>query len=247
MDDPNAVPNGLVSSAMPFALPPQATQTSPLLASAAGVPPASPVSPLLQVASATPPSADDAAWQGILGKIRSGESPDYNTIVGGGKFSDMSAHPNVGVRQPDGSMSHAAGAYQFQPGTWAPIAKKLGLTDFSPKSQDAGAKYLAEQTYQAQTGRSIVEDWKKGAVDWGALGDKWTSLKKAGGSAGSSAADSSQALPSTSVSPSPSGLQITPEGMKGLMLMQALAPLYRFTPVNYDPFKVMPHQHNVGN
>lgn len=37
---------------------------------------------------------------------------------------------------PQGN-SRAAGAYQFEPGTWAPYAQKLGITDFSPASQDA--------------------------------------------------------------------------------------------------------------
>lgn len=32
--------------------------------------------------------------------------------------------------------SHAAGAYQFQPKTWATYAKQLGIHDFSPASQD---------------------------------------------------------------------------------------------------------------
>src|SRR4051812_2380519 len=34
-------------------------------------------------------------------------------------------------------ISHAAGAYQFQKGTWHQYAKKLGIKDFSPASQDA--------------------------------------------------------------------------------------------------------------
>jgi hypothetical protein len=33
-------------------------------------------------------------------------------------------------------ISHAAGFGQFQPKTWEPYAKKLGITDFSPESQD---------------------------------------------------------------------------------------------------------------
>lgn len=33
--------------------------------------------------------------------------------------------------------SHAAGKYQFQPGTWTPYAKLLGVWDFAPESQDA--------------------------------------------------------------------------------------------------------------
>jgi hypothetical protein len=31
--------------------------------------------------------------------------------------------------------SHAAGLYQFEPGTWDPVATRLGITDFKPESQ----------------------------------------------------------------------------------------------------------------
>lgn len=43
-----------------------------------------------------------------------------------------------GNQGPQGN-SRAAGGYQFEPGTWGPIAQKLGITDFSPQSQDAVA------------------------------------------------------------------------------------------------------------
>ncbi len=38
-------------------------------------------------------------------------------------------------RQGPAGISHAAGIYQFQPGTWRPIARRLGIHDFSPESQ----------------------------------------------------------------------------------------------------------------
>lgn len=45
-------------------------------------------------------------------------------------------------------VSHAAGLYQIQPGTWRPYAEKLGVTDFSPASQRRVAEAIyADQGY----------------------------------------------------------------------------------------------------
>lgn len=55
----------------------------------------------------------------------------YNVRYGGGTFSDYSKHPGGGP----------AGRYQFIPSTWA----NLGMPDFTPKSQDAGAVKLIGQ------------------------------------------------------------------------------------------------------
>jgi hypothetical protein len=56
---------------------------------------------------------------------------------------DLSNAPlnQYGFPQWEGRMgpqgiSHAAGFGQFEPKTWEPYAKKLGITDFSPESQD---------------------------------------------------------------------------------------------------------------
>lgn len=72
----------------------------------------------------------------------------YRTITGGGKFESFKYHP--GTRNPNlyretGLNSDASGAYQFISTTWEPIAKKLGLKDFSPTSQDKGAVELIRQ------------------------------------------------------------------------------------------------------
>jgi len=66
-----------------------------------------------------------------------GSAPGYNIMFGGGTFKDYSRHPDRVVRTP-GYASAAAGAYQFMPGTWQEVASKLGLSDFSPTSQDIG-------------------------------------------------------------------------------------------------------------
>jgi muramidase (phage lysozyme) len=41
--------------------------------------------------------------------------------------------------------SHAAGAYQFQPATWAWVASITGVPDFSPIAQDINALWLLRQ------------------------------------------------------------------------------------------------------
>jgi muramidase (phage lysozyme) len=68
------------------------------------------------------------------------EGADYNTIFGGGAFSDFSQHPNITVRA-GGYNSNAAGRYQFLYSTW----RGLGLADFSPANQDLGAVMLIAQ------------------------------------------------------------------------------------------------------
>lgn len=76
------------------------------------------------------------------------EGADYNTIVGGGRFSDMSKHPGVvGVRTAAGP-STAAGRYQFTKSTWEPLARRHGLKDFSPATQDRAALLLARERYK---------------------------------------------------------------------------------------------------
>ena len=60
-----------------------------------------------------------------------------------------------GAAGPQG-WSHAAGLYQFQPGTWATYAKPLGVKDFSPESQkkvyDAARAAEGGKPWQASAG-----------------------------------------------------------------------------------------------
>lgn len=74
----------------------------------------------------------------------------YNVGTGGTDLSnaplDQFGFPQwSGISTPKGP-SHAAGAYQFQPGTWRQYAEPMGINDFSEKSQDAvGAAALRDQ------------------------------------------------------------------------------------------------------
>lgn len=66
----------------------------------------------------------------------------YQTLFGGGTFSDLSRHPDT-VISKGGYKSAAAGAYQFMPDTWRGRASALGLQSFGPREQDIAALSLA--------------------------------------------------------------------------------------------------------
>jgi lysozyme len=96
----------------------------------------------------------------FLQALRYGEGtsgPDgYVTLCGGDKFGSYATHPALagwgGLPLSDtvcamagfgpGCVSTAAGAYQINKPTWRRVAAKLGLTDFTPASQDAAAWFL---------------------------------------------------------------------------------------------------------
>ncbi|MFC0407915.1 hypothetical protein [Roseomonas elaeocarpi] len=136
----------------------------------------------------TTESADTSlspAARGLLDTIAGTESPGYNVLYGGRRFDDYSAHPNVPnviTSGPHvGETSTAAGRYQFLKGTWDEASKALGLTDFSPASQDRAAWWLAQRDYSKRTGRDLNADLNSSdpAVRAGigpALRGTWTSL-----------------------------------------------------------------------
>ncbi len=93
----------------------------------------------------------------------------YNTNFGGSYLSNLSAHPRVKRSFTDlngkKNVTTASGRYQFIANTWDSQAKKLGLTDFQPRSQDLGAL-------------GIIADFK--ALDDIVKGDFTTAIKKLG-------------------------------------------------------------------
>jgi muramidase (phage lysozyme) len=116
----------------------------------------------------------------LLNTIRYAEgtpgASGYQTMFGGGKFSDLSRHPDQVVRS-GGYSSAAAGAYQFLPGTWKGIAGELGLKKFGPEEQDIAALGLIER-------RGALQPFLSGAK-FGTVMDKlapeWASLPTAAG------------------------------------------------------------------
>ncbi len=81
----------------------------------------------------------------FLDFLGAAEGATYNTIVGGGNFTSYDKHPGkVGLVTKDGP-STAAGKYQITKTTYDDVAPKLGITDFSPASQDRIALYLLQR------------------------------------------------------------------------------------------------------
>lgn len=125
----------------------------------------------------------------FLQAIRAGEgtagSNGYRTLFGGQLFDSYATHPALagwpGVGLSDqmcamagfgpGCVSTAAGAYQINKPTWNRVAAKLGLTDFTPASQDAAAwALIAEKGADADVmaGR-IDQAVQKVAKIWASL------------------------------------------------------------------------------
>ncbi len=69
---------------------------------------------------------------------------NYNLGYGGTTFTDLSKHPDT-VWHTDSGSSAAAGAYQFMPETYTRASTALGLTDFSPTSQEKAGEWLAQK------------------------------------------------------------------------------------------------------
>jgi muramidase (phage lysozyme) len=113
----------------------------------------------------------------------------YNVIYGGKTFDDFSDHPRIDVPITDpnspnvGRTSSAAGRYQFLGSTWDKVAGQLGLTDFSPASQDQAAWRLAQDDYANRKGSDLLTDLRAGKLDEikSALAPTWEGLGKGSG------------------------------------------------------------------
>lgn len=134
----------------------------------------------------------------FLAALRQGESGGvgYGALYGGGTFADFSHHPAdksypnawLGVITKWGP-THAAGAYQFQPGTWKEAATACQLSDFSPDSQDIAARFLISRRGALDAVKA--GDWKtaflKLRTEWQSIplrGSAWylAQIDTAGGS-----------------------------------------------------------------
>lgn len=117
--------------------------------------------------------------QAMLRVIRTGEGTadagGYRRLVGGGEFASFADHPRT-VKSgtfANGKTwrSSAAGAYQFIVSTWDETARLMGLTDFSPGSQDLAALGRI-------AARGALDDVMSGRFDVaiGKLAREWASL-----------------------------------------------------------------------
>ncbi|MBX5131603.1 hypothetical protein HJB80_02705 [Rhizobium lentis] len=92
--------------------------------------------------------------QRALASIRAAEgtaryADPYSVGFGGRHIEDLSSHPGTLSSFRDNSgrrnKTSAAGGYQFLSSSWGDMEKKLGLTDFSPQSQDIAAVGLLDR------------------------------------------------------------------------------------------------------
>lgn len=124
------------------------------------------------------PSVAEANERAFLDMIAwaegtSGEN-GYRMLFGGGLFDSYADHPRIYV--PFGNTSSsAAGRYQILARTWDGVRGKLGLTDFSPTSQDAAALELIRE-------RGALNDVRAGRVQdaIAKVAKVWASLPGAG-------------------------------------------------------------------
>lgn len=126
----------------------------------------------------------DVEQRRFLAALRAGEGGDDYWIGFGGTDLESAPRDRFGFPQWPGRVTregptHAAGAYQFQPGTWGNIAKKYNLNFANPFDQDQGAWYNAQERYARETGRSLDADLDAGLFEQirRGLSREWTSLR----------------------------------------------------------------------
>lgn len=127
----------------------------------------------------------DVEQRRFLAALRAGEGGDNYWIGFGGTDLKSAPRDQWGFPKWSGKVTaegptHAAGAYQFQPGTWKGVAAKYNLNFANPFDQDQGAWFNAQERYARETGgRSLDADLDEGLYDKvrGALSREWTSLR----------------------------------------------------------------------
>jgi muramidase (phage lysozyme) len=125
----------------------------------------------------------NANVKAFIGAIATAEGGDYNLKFGGvkgkkndkWKFSDFSTHPGPGS---DGKTT-AAGMYQINRDTWKEMGGKMGLTDFSPETQDLIAVEILRTI-------GVLDDIIAGNIEpaLSAASRRWAALPAGKGKAG---------------------------------------------------------------
>lgn len=119
----------------------------------------------------------DARVNAFLAAIRRFESGgQYSVMYPGNRyFSDYSKHPRspvpILIKGYEGKKSSAAGAYQITAPTYDEFAPALGITDFSPASQDAIALAIVKRTgaYDALIAGDIESAFRLASSRWASL------------------------------------------------------------------------------
>jgi muramidase (phage lysozyme) len=136
----------------------------------------SPTSTTTTSSKLTNTSGSGSGWNALGATLKFAEGTykqgdkSYNTGFGYNMIDDLSKHPDTVFN----NTSAAAGAYQFMPKTWKRVSSHLGLTDFSPTSQEAAGEQLAKwrdvdttKTYTTRAG--FVQDMYKMAPEWASI------------------------------------------------------------------------------
>ena len=135
----------------------------------------------------------DPTQQAFLAALASGETGNpyqtqsttyegyggVDTLEASGGTTDQYGFPQWGGVATNSGMTHAAGTYQFEPGTWDAVASQYGLDFSKPQDQSAGAWYTAQQQYAAKTNGGSLEDaLSSGNISsvTSALSSTWPSL-----------------------------------------------------------------------
>jgi muramidase (phage lysozyme) len=114
------------------------------------------------------------AISGAEGTQRDAPADSYRVLFGGGLFDPSKTgwkHPDKVITSasfPRGSA--AAGKYQFMPATYKEVAAKLGLTDFSPRSQDLAAlEKIRQRGVDPSKDKITPQTLAKLAPEWASL------------------------------------------------------------------------------
>lgn len=159
-------------------------------------------------------NSNDAVQQQFLSSLALGESgANGGPMVGvgganlAGSSTDQWGFPQWGGVGSGSSQSHAAGLFQFQPATWDSVASTYGLNFGNASDQQAGAWYLAEQTYQQKTGGSLESDLQAGKFSsvQSALASIWPSVTGNGAAPQGLASDLANKIGAVIGGGSPSG------------------------------------------
>lgn len=119
------------------------------------------------------------AFLRLIRQYETGQTEQAFRMMNGGELfaAPPWQHPN---RKGKNGTTTAAGAYQFVMGTWAGLAEKMKLPDFSPASQDKAA--IGLMAY-----RGILADVQQGklfaVLNNRQAGLEWEGLKNKGGAA----------------------------------------------------------------
>ena len=117
-------------------------------------------------------------WGALSRVIRYAEGTSgnagYNTMFTHKRFDGFGDHPRQ-LQSGGGYTSDAAGAYQFLSTTWDGARNALGLQDFSPASQEAGARHLTQKKRGVNPDK-VIESIDEFRQVMDKLAPEWASL-----------------------------------------------------------------------